>query len=227
MVLSLSCLFGVPILLLPGCEDCTRELQTERIDRLFAKDSRVSVRRFIVLGHQQGGHWPLVVDDTESARYLTAAFQRSGYLGYVPFRNHGSSYEFHVEWAKDGRSISGETSGATHTARCSQARIVALLGSPQGNGSLLVLSDHLQPAEIGLLPRLRELMGDPVITRVPLQEPMPATAGQSHIQPRPTVPLKKHGQVGCSFVATTAVGHTCAGACRKRLAFGAAVTSTA
>ena len=74
-----------------------------RIDRLFARDGRVTVSRFIVLGHQRDGHWPLVVDDVESAQYLTAAFQHSCYLGYVPHRNYGSTYSFRVESAEGER----------------------------------------------------------------------------------------------------------------------------
>jgi len=149
-------------------------ITNERIDRLFAQDGRVSVRRFIVLGHQQGRQWPLVVDDAESARYLTAALQRSSYLGYVPFRNYGSTYEFRVE-SGQGWSVDfwGNVGSDPYNPVC-PARIVALLGSPQGNGSLLALSTICHPAEIGLVLGCKGgLMGDPVYYWVPLQEPMP------------------------------------------------------
>lgn len=149
------------------------QITNARIDRLFANDGEVTIERFIVLGHQQGARWPLVVDDTESARYLTAAFQHSGYLGYVPFRNHGSTYEFRVKSGQWSIDFWGDV-GSDPYSPVRQTRLVGFLGSPYGHGSLLALTTIYQPAEIGLVLGCKGgLMGDPVYYWVPLQEPMP------------------------------------------------------
>ena len=178
VALAVFCL-GLPIILCLGMT-INESITDTRIDRLFAGDGRVTVSRFIVLGHQQDGHWPLVVDDEESAHYLTAAFQHSSYLGYVPRRNYGSSYSFRVE-SGEGWSVDFWGNVGSHSnSPVRQAQIVALLASPQGMGPFLALSTIYQPAEIGFVFGCKGgLMGDPVYYWVPLQEPMPEKLGKA------------------------------------------------
>ncbi len=183
LALAVGCCIALPIILCLGVsinESMKESITDTRIDRLFARDGRVMVSRFIVLGHQHDGHWPLVVDDVESTRYLTAAFQHSSYLGYVPHRNHGSTYSFRVE-SGEGWSVDfwGDV-GSDPDSPIRQAQIVALLGSPQGAGPFLALTAIYQPADIGLILGCKGgLMGDPVYYWVPLQEPMPEKLGKA------------------------------------------------